>query len=159
MDTDKEKLLEERIGLELGKLPEWPAPGTLVPRVLAAIHAQARRPWWRRSWSAWPPKIKGLFVGALFALLGLALWGSSFLWHSAEFTGSAVRLGQWLRALLPFWETAIALINAVLILGRASLGQPWILLALAFAFGMYVVCLGLGTVCYRVALPQNFKRN
>ena len=54
MDENREKKLEELIHRELRQLPERPAPATLVHRVMLAVHARARRPWWERSWVGWP---------------------------------------------------------------------------------------------------------
>ena len=36
-------------------LPEPVAPSALLPQVLAQIERAGRRPWYRRSWRAWPP--------------------------------------------------------------------------------------------------------
>jgi hypothetical protein len=46
--------LERRIHEELRRLPDPLAPGTLLPRVLAAVDAWANRPWYARAWFTWP---------------------------------------------------------------------------------------------------------
>ena len=46
--------LERRVHDELRRLPAPLAPGTLLPRVLAAVDAWARRPWYARAWFTWP---------------------------------------------------------------------------------------------------------
>jgi hypothetical protein len=46
--------LEHRLGNELSRLPVPQAPGTLLPRVLAAVDAWARGPWYARAWFTWP---------------------------------------------------------------------------------------------------------
>jgi hypothetical protein len=46
--------LERRIGDELRRLPDPAAPGTLLPRVLAAVDAWVNRPWYARAWFTWP---------------------------------------------------------------------------------------------------------
>ncbi len=45
--------LEQLIDRELKRLPTPHAPGTLLPRVLAAA-SRAEGPWYRRAWLAWP---------------------------------------------------------------------------------------------------------
>lgn len=157
-NQEYQQKLEELIHRELQKLPERRAPETLIPRVLAAIQAQAERPWWRQSWSAWPPKMQLLFLTVSLSLFGLALMGGSLWWESAGLSGMPQQIGHWLRSLQPLWDVAVTLANAVLVLVRASLGHPGVILALIFCLLMYVACLGLGTACYRVALNRNFKR-
>jgi hypothetical protein len=46
--------LERRIAWELAHLPPPAAPPTLLPRVMAAVHAWATRPWYERAWTTWP---------------------------------------------------------------------------------------------------------
>jgi hypothetical protein len=46
--------LERRVGWELRRLPGPEAPDTLLPRVMAAVQAWARRPWYERAWFTWP---------------------------------------------------------------------------------------------------------
>lgn len=46
--------LERLVDRELQRLPAPRAPETLLPRVLAAVDAAARRPWYRRAWFTWP---------------------------------------------------------------------------------------------------------
>jgi hypothetical protein len=46
--------LERRVHDELRRLPSPLAPGTLLPRVLAAVDAWANRPWYARAWFTWP---------------------------------------------------------------------------------------------------------
>lgn len=46
--------LERLVDRELQRLPAPHAPETLLPRVMAAVDAAARRPWFRRAWFTWP---------------------------------------------------------------------------------------------------------
>jgi hypothetical protein len=64
--------LERRVHDELRRLPAPLAPGTLLPRVLAAVDAWARRPWYARAWFTWP-------IGwqtASIALLALGIYAT-----------------------------------------------------------------------------------
>ena len=62
--------LEERVHAELRRLPYPAAPSTLLPRVLAAVDAWARRPWYTRAWFTWPLgwQVASIVVLALFAI-------------------------------------------------------------------------------------------
>lgn len=46
--------LERLVDRGLRQLPEPRAPHTLLPRVMAAVHAWAARPWYSREWLTWP---------------------------------------------------------------------------------------------------------
>jgi len=64
--------IERRVHEELRRLPAPLAPHTLMPRVLAAVDAWARRPWYERAWFTWP-------IGwriASVAVLALAVYGT-----------------------------------------------------------------------------------
>ena len=63
--------LERRVQEELRRLPSPMAPGTLLPRVLAAVDAWASRPWYARAWFTWPIGLRLASVAALaFAIYG-----------------------------------------------------------------------------------------
>lgn len=65
--------LEERIDDELRRLPLPLAPETLLPRVLAAVDAWARRPWYSRAWFTWPLGWQAASI-VFVALAAAALW-------------------------------------------------------------------------------------
>jgi hypothetical protein len=65
--------LERRVGDELRRLAAPQAPGTLLPRVLAAVDAWARRPWYARAWFTWPIGWQAASIG-LVALAVYATW-------------------------------------------------------------------------------------
>ena len=70
MENNLDQKLAELIQRELRELPEIQAPRTLMPRVLAAIQHQARKPWWQRPWTAWPVGFQCATLMALFFLVG-----------------------------------------------------------------------------------------
>ena len=58
MNEQDEKQLEQLVHRELRKLPELPAPETLVHSVMLAVHAKEREPWWQRPWLTWPRPVQ-----------------------------------------------------------------------------------------------------
>jgi hypothetical protein len=46
--------VERLVARGLRRLPAPRAPQTLLPRVLAAVQAWSRRPWYAREWFTWP---------------------------------------------------------------------------------------------------------
>ncbi len=66
--------LDELLDRELKRLPPPSAPGTLLPRVMAAVAEQAPAPWYRRAWLTWPPAWQAVSIAALAVLIaGIAL--------------------------------------------------------------------------------------
>src|SRR4029450_4834111 len=61
---------EHQSDRELRRLPSPVAPHTLLPRVLAAVDAWARRPWYTRAWFTWPA---GGQVASIVAVLLVAI--------------------------------------------------------------------------------------
>jgi hypothetical protein len=59
--------LERLVARELRALPAPRAPRTLLPRVLAAADAAARRPWYSRTWMTWPAAWQAASVLVLIA--------------------------------------------------------------------------------------------
>ena len=65
--------LERRVHHELRRLPAPLAPDSLLPRVLSAVDAWARRPWFTRAWFTWPLDWQIASV-LLLALLAVGIW-------------------------------------------------------------------------------------
>jgi hypothetical protein len=65
--------LERLIDRELRKLPPPRAPRTLLPRVMAAAHESARRPWYSRAWMTWPVGWQVASVCLLFGAIAGAV--------------------------------------------------------------------------------------
>lgn len=75
--------LERRVHDELRRLPAPFAPETLIPRVLAAVDAWARRPWYARAWFTWP-------VGWQAASIVLVALGIYATWNLPPLPASVV---------------------------------------------------------------------
>jgi hypothetical protein len=61
--------LEQVVHEELRRLPQPTAPRTLLPRVMAAVHAWSMRPWYARAWFTWPVGLQVLSVAAVLGFL------------------------------------------------------------------------------------------
>jgi len=153
MSDQEHSELERAIHRELRGLPEVKAPETLVHRVMLAVHARERAPWWQRSWLTWPFGFQLCSLVVLLVSAGLvsylvgAAWdgmGASSLWQRT------VASFSWLQ---PFQEIGLALLNAILLLARA-VNQNLILAGAAVVTAAYLACVGLGTVCVRVAFQR-----
>ena len=69
MQPDEFAELESLADRELRGLPVPRAPQTLLPRVLAAVDAWARRPWYMRAWFTWPYGWQAVSTAALAAIV------------------------------------------------------------------------------------------
>jgi hypothetical protein len=153
MQKNSQDKLAEVIHRELMKLPERPAPETLVTRVLARIE-QRKRHWWKQPWPNWP------FLARVISLPAMLLCAASFvvgLWLLLRLNVSEwimAQTSELVRPLVPTWEFGLALMNTIL-LSLRSLEQHWVLLSAMVAFLMYLTCVAVGTACYRVALQKH----
>jgi hypothetical protein len=67
--------LERTSDRQLKQLPALRAPETLLPRIMAAVHAWAERPWYARGWFAWPLAWQIAGIAAMVAIASGALAG------------------------------------------------------------------------------------
>ena len=142
--------LDELLDRELRHLPPFAAPGSLAPRVMAAVRAKAAAvaaPWWLQSWVAWPMYARAaLFVAAL--LIATIFFSSSVVLPEKIGTienPMANLLGDF------------ALIGNTIALLWQKIGQPLFLTRIAVCVAMYFVCVGLGTAMFRVATRENLQ--
>ena len=153
MDSDYEKRLEAEIERELSGLPDLTAPSTLVARVMRAVEGRASVSWYRRPWLAWPLTLRAASLTALLALFG-GICFAGWEWSHAGPDFVSHRFSSWLSGFGVLWNVVSALIGA-LGLALNQLG-PVVLVAYlaALTFGC-ATCLGLGTLCLRLAVAQN----
>jgi hypothetical protein len=146
--ADEDQELARLIGRSLRDLPLRRAPSTLEAHVLGELRRRAAQPWWRRSFSHWPP-----FARVAFGFASAALIGSAFAAGASLM--DIVRSQPWARQ-------AAALAGAAGQLG-ASLGRAdpptWIYEGLAVSALLYAALFGLGIAGYRTlyrnsALPR-----
>jgi hypothetical protein len=126
------------VGARLRELPLPAAPGTLLPRVMAAAHEWARRPWYSRAWFTWPLG----WQAASIALLGvLCVLGAGAVLLLPSVASAAARLAS---------------VNAVLILWRTFV-RPVAPYAFAFAALMGVACAVFGAALNYVVFSRTVQ--
>jgi len=153
MNEPNEKLLERLIDGELRKLPELRAPETLVHRVMLAVHAKERQPWWQRPWLTWPRPAQAISSALSAATVTALVYFGAAAWRIAGIGSPLDRIIQWISSLAPLWDWLVTLVNALaLVLQKA--GQPYLLIGLGIAAAMYLLCVASGTACYRLAFNR-----
>lgn len=145
--------LERRISRALDRLEAPSAPQTLLPSVMAAVHARAYAPWYRREWRLWPHGWQvASAVGSVTLLAGALRWWPSPVLIARLLGNSGVLDGA---AALSGWVEPT--VSAMQILWRVVF-EPVVpaLCALVMLTGMACVTLGL-TLNY-VAFGRTWQR-
>ena len=153
MNPDYDKQLEAAISRELKALPELAAPGALANRVMAAIGQRARAPWYRRSWQTWPVALQAAALVVLLALFGGLCLGSWQLSQTTTATLALHRAGEWFSGLGLIGNIFNALANAAVLVLK-KLGTGVIVACLIAAGTGYAMCIGVGTVYFRLAFAK-----
>jgi hypothetical protein len=154
MNDIHERQLESRLDRELRSLPLLKAPGTLSPRVMAAIAARQQAAWWRKSWLEWPSLARLLFLVLSASVTGAVITAGMQLPVLSGLTGS---LGQPVASALSWFEPYLGMLDSVanalwLVVKAVPVYFWW--LGLAFTAVAYGTCIGLGTLGYRLALNR-----
>lgn len=145
---------EAELDRALKGLPDRAAPTSLMPRVLAAIQARARRPWYRQEWASWPRTAQGFSLAVLSLLLGALTYACLHFPELAAPDALRTQLDTWLAPLQALWTVARALGEVVVTLCSRTGG--WICLGLGFLCLMtYLSAVGAGTMLYRLACGKH----
>ncbi|MGE3313358.1 MAG: hypothetical protein AB7O66_25615 [Limisphaerales bacterium] len=146
--------LEQLIDRQLRRLPDRPAPETLLPRVLQAIEARKAAPWWRKSFSHWPVGARLIFLtgsSALSALMIYVMWGLS---SGVTLSALTAEIRPWLAGLPLVRSVFETLGSALWVLARSA--GTWVVWGAACVAAVsYLTTIGLGTVCWRLAMHRH----
>jgi hypothetical protein len=147
-DNESDDALERLLDHALHDLPLRRAPQTLESRVLRELERRAAMPWWRGSFTHWPPPARAAFLLICAALIWLAFRGGA---TAAAGLGSLT----WTREVAMFMTSAG---NLAALLARATL-PAWAYQAAAVCALLYAILFGLGAVVYRTLYlqPQNAR--
>jgi hypothetical protein len=141
--ADLERLADRR----LRALPTPRAPRTLLPRIMAALAQEARRPWYARAWMSWPLQWQ-LASGAVAVLVMVAAtWtGPTVAAVLLEYaTASSLPASSYLagaaRTAESVWDAARIVWNVV---------EPVAQVAAVLLLVMSMACVAFGTALDRV---------
>jgi hypothetical protein len=139
--------LERLTDRALRALPTPRAPRTLLPRVMAAVAAEASRPWYARAWLNWPLQWQVVSAAAAAVIVvGAATAGPAAAAGMLEFlTRTSLPLSTHLAGLVSgldaAWEASRIVWNVVAPAARVV--ALWLLV-------MSVACVAFGTALDRV---------
>jgi hypothetical protein len=153
MNERDEKQLEQLVHRELRNLPELAAPETLVHRVMLAVHAKERQPWWQRPWLTWPGLAQQVSFAFFVATVAALVYFGAGAWQAAGIGNPLVKVWEWIGSLSPLWDSLQALVNAANLVLKKG-GQQYLFIGLGIAATMYLLCVATGTACYRLAFNR-----
>lgn len=113
---------ESRFHKELKALPLRRAPKTLRGRVMAAVAAEAAKPWWQKTWWTWPAPARLAFALAIAAAAAGALrigLGAASAGLAEMSAARAVAEAAWLLT-RTLWRLGGQPLQAVVVLMAAS---------------------------------------
>lgn len=150
MNSDYEKQLAASVQRELNTLGELSAPGGLAARVMGIIQQRAGAPWYRRAWQTWPRPQRIVALAVMLTLFAGLCVGSWQFGQSDLLADTLGLIGERLSVLNVLWGAMSALGNAMTLAIQSIHPLVWMGGALVL-LGCYVACVGLGTVCVRLA--------
>jgi hypothetical protein len=150
MNPEYERKLEAAIDLELKGLPGLTAPDTLSRRVMAAIERRATVPWYRTAWQNWPLSVRIPALALLVVFFGALCFGVWKLPHTEVATAGAAKVSGWFSVFVTLWNALNAVVG-VLVLAIKQLGTGLLAAILGAIVLAWVMCLGVGTACVRLA--------
>jgi len=151
MNPDYEKKLESAVDRALKAMPPLESPGSLLPRVMATLQKSHALPWYHQPWTMWSQPMRLASLGLLIAAVS-ALFYLGFEFSRLEGVAALGReVGSWFSGVSALISAVGVLLNAVILVAK-HLGTGFIfgcVLALALGYGL---CMGLGSLWFRVAL-------
>lgn len=157
MNRDYENKLEAAIDRELKSLPALQAPGSLMSRVMAAIEQRARLPWYRRSWQSWPLSLQAASFALLAAIFGGLCFGGASLDPAQNLGGVQHTLAGWFAPVASILHTVNVVLSSLAVAVK-QLGSAFMIACVAALAIGYGLCVGLGTVWYRVGHSRPLVR-
>lgn len=153
MNTEYEKILEQRIDRELKALPELAAPRDLARRVRLALEARAALPWYRQPWQMWPAPVRAATLVFLLAGFGSLCFASYQLTRAAGLANAWLEVRGLFAGFDVIWQVANAL-GSALAFAFKRLGTGILLGCLAATALAWAACVGLGTMWVKLALAR-----
>jgi hypothetical protein len=120
---------------------------------MMAIEGRANVAWYRQPWQRWPAVLRTAALVILLALFGGLCFAGWQLAQDEAFIGATHKVGGWLSSVSAVGNAVSVLLGAV-VLAVKQLGTGFIVAALVAVAAGYAMCLGLGTVCVRLAFAH-----
>lgn len=139
--------LERFVHRALRELPPHRAPATLENRVLAALAARERRPWWQCGWEAWPVVPRTAVFAGSAAAVAVFAW----LAFTGQQAAASVSLDQLVQTHAPWLHTIRSVAGTLAGAGESLVAhhQAWFVGIFAVFAASYAMTIGLGATFYR----------
>ncbi len=147
---------ERELDRRCADLPNLEAPEALIPRVLERLRELDAAPWWHQAWWAWPRPVQ--VISVLMSALGVVMLSLMYVEVrdalAASYFQSAWR--EWLAAWEPVSRLMTTLGAAAGLVMERLCGVACIVVAV-MCLCLYLSCVGLGTVLYRLWIPARIN--
>lgn len=147
MQPEPHEDLDRLIHRELRGLPDVAAPRQLGASVMTKLAAREQRVWWRQPWLNWPLPIRLVSMMSSLAFLAVAGWWALDAWASASVAVETVSRSSVLLATLRDWAGALGNSGEKAL---SELPRDYLFIGLGVLAGLYLACIGLGTVFFRI---------
>jgi len=151
VDNNYQKQLEAEIDRELKALPDLSAPLGFSQRVLRALQKPA--PWYRQSWQQWPLALQAVSMLILLAVFASLCFGAVQLGHQDPGSAIARQFQSSFAWANPIVNTVGAIGSALVVVAK-KLGTGFYIGCIAALALSYGLCMGVGTVYFRMGLAR-----
>lgn len=153
MNPEQDKSLERLLDRELKQLPELQAPGTLVHRVMLAVHRRESLPWYRRAWPTWPSGLQVLSILALTVLAGGVMALTAYPEWLPGWNTLVTTLQHWTQPLHSLLTQGEALLGGLFVAVKA-VGRQVLVFGVILAGAGYLCSVALLTIAYRLVTKR-----
>jgi hypothetical protein len=147
MSSEPDKDLEQLIHRELRGLPDLAAPPQLRSSVMARIATRKQPAWWSQPWLSWPLPFRLISMALSLSILAFAGWWTVEAWTSASAAIETANRSSVMLANLRDWASALGVLGEQ---GISSLPRNYMFIGLGVLAGLYLACIGLGTVFFQI---------
>lgn len=147
MSSEPDQDLAKLIHRELRGLPDLAAPPQLRSSVMARIASRKQPAWWSQPWLNWPLPFRLVSMTLSLSILAFAGWWTVEAWTSASAAIETANRSSVMLANVREWAGTLGVLGEQ---GISALPRHYMFIGLGVLAGLYLACIGLGTVFFQL---------